>query len=87
MPGFTAPKLLWVARHEPEVFAAARTVLLPKDYVRLCLSGARVSEMSDASGTLWLDVGARRWDDTLLEATGLSRAHMARVGGRLDGFG
>ncbi len=58
MPGFTAPKLLWVAKHEPEVFKATRRVLLPKDYVRLTLSGEAVSEMSDASGTLWLDIAA-----------------------------
>ena len=63
MPGFTAPKMLWVAEHEPEVARATRRVLLPKDYVRLRLSGEAVSEMSDASGTLWLDVGRRRWDD------------------------
>ena len=79
MPGFTAPKLLWVQRHEPEIFAATRTVLLPKDYVRLRLTGARVSDMSDASGTLWLDIAARRWDDTLLAATGLTRAHMPEL--------
>jgi xylulokinase len=76
MPGFTAPKLLWVKRHEPEVFAATRTVLLPKDYVRLKLTGSRVSDMSDAAGTLWLDVAARAWDDALLAATSLSRRHM-----------
>lgn len=76
MPGFTAPKLLWVRQHEPEVFAATRTVLLPKDYVRFRLTGARLSEMSDAAGTLWLNVAARAWDETLLAATGLSRRHM-----------
>jgi xylulokinase len=76
MPGFTAPKLLWVAEHEPEVFKATRRVLLPKDYVRLALSGEYVSEMSDASGTLWLDIARRRWDEDLLGATGLSLAHM-----------
>jgi len=76
MPGFTAPKLLWVRHHEPDVFAATRTVLLPKDFIRLKLTGAKVSDMSDAAGTLWLDVAARAWDDTLLAATGLSRAHM-----------
>ena len=76
MPGFTAPKLLWVRHHEPAVFAATRSVLLPKDYVRYRLTGARVSDMSDASGTLWLDVARRAWDDTLLAATGLTRAHM-----------
>ena len=61
MPGFTAPKMLWVAAHEPEVAKATKRVLLPKDYVRLRLSGEAVSEMSDASGTLWLDVARRRW--------------------------
>src|ERR1700685_1128915 len=62
MPGFTAPKMLWVAAHEPEIAKATKRVLLPKDYVRLRLSGEAVSEMSDASGTLWLDVRRRRWD-------------------------
>lgn len=79
MPGFTAPKLLWLAKHEPRLFARIDTVLLPKDYVRFRLTGHHVSEMSDASGTLWLDVGARDWSDDLLEATGLSRAHMPRL--------
>jgi xylulokinase len=79
MPGFTAPKLAWVRTHEPEIFAAVRTVLLPKDYVRLRLTGHHVSEMSDAAGTFWLDVGARDWSDDLLEATGLSRSHMPRL--------
>ncbi|GHA70520.1 xylulokinase [Formosimonas limnophila] len=79
MPGFTAPKLLWVAKHEPEVFAATRTVLLPKDYIRFRLTGAFVSDMSDAAGTLWLDVAKRDWSDELLAATGLTRAHMPRL--------
>lgn len=76
MAGFTAPKLLWVQRHEPEVFAATAMVLLPKDYIRFRLSGRYVSDMSDASGTLWLDVAGRRWDDVLLAATELRREHM-----------
>ena len=76
MPGFTAPKMLWVAAHEPDVAKAVKRVLLPKDYVRLRLSGEAVSEMSDASGTLWLDVGRRRWDEELLAATGLSTSAM-----------
>ncbi len=79
MPGFTAPKLLWVAEHEPETFKATRRVLLPKDYVRLTLCGDHVSEMSDASGTLWLDIAQRRWDEDLLAATGLGLAHMPRL--------
>ena len=71
-PGFTAPKVAWVREHEPDAFARVATVLLPKDYVRLWLTGERVSEMSDASGTGWLDVGARRWAPELVEATGLA---------------
>ncbi|HQR72877.1 MAG TPA: FGGY family carbohydrate kinase, partial [Burkholderiaceae bacterium] len=59
MPGFTAPKLWWMREHEPALFARVRKVLLPKDWLRFRLSGECVSEMSDASGTLWLDVGAR----------------------------
>src|ERR1700752_2809654 len=53
MPGFTAPKLLWVATHEPEIFRATAKILLPKDYIRRLLTGDDISEMSDASGTLW----------------------------------
>lgn len=79
MPGFTAPKLLWVREHEPDVFARTARVLLPKDWLRFMLSGEAVGEMSDAAGTLWLDVGARDWSDELLAATGLTRAHMPRL--------
>jgi xylulokinase len=79
MPGFTAPKLLWVRRHEPAIFERVRRVLLPKDWLRLCLSDESVSEMSDASGTLWLDVGARAWSPELLAACGLSTDHMPRL--------
>jgi len=59
MPGFTAPKLLWVRGHEPEIFRATALVLLPKAFLRLRLTGEAVEEMSDASGTLWLDVAGR----------------------------
>ena len=89
MPGFTAPKLRWVARHEPELFRQVARVLLPKDHVRLMLTGEHVSDLSDASGTLWLDVRRRDWSDELLALTGLTRAHMPRLvegseaGGRL----
>ncbi len=79
MPGFTAPKLLWVRRHEPELFARTRSVLLPKDYLRLRLTGEKWSDPSDAAGTLWLDVAARDWSDELLAATGLTRAQMPRI--------
>ncbi|MDR6772195.1 xylulokinase [Azospirillum sp. BE72] len=76
MPGFTAPKLLWMAEEEPDIFAALAKVLLPKAYVRWRFTSAMVEEMSDASGTLWLDVGRRDWSDELLAATGMTRAHM-----------
>jgi xylulokinase len=76
MPGFTAPKLLWVREHEPATFVRVRTVLLPKDWLRFKLTGERVSEMSDASGTLWLDVAQRRWSPELLAACGLGVEHM-----------
>ncbi|MFK8250509.1 xylulokinase [Ancylobacter terrae] len=79
MPGFTAPKLLWVRRHEPEIFTRVSKVLLPKAYIGFKMSGEMVEEMSDASGSLWLDVGARDWSDGALEATGLSRANMPRL--------
>ena len=79
MPGFTAPKLLWVRRHEPTVFARVRKVLLPKAYIRYRLTGEMIEEMSDASGTLWLDVGARDWSDAALSATGLARDAMPRL--------
>ncbi|AWX93019.1 xylulokinase [Paracoccus mutanolyticus] len=76
MAGFTAPKLLWVQQNEPQTFRAVAKVLLPKDYLRLWLTGAHVAEMSDAAGTLWLDVAKRDWSDALLGATGLTRAQM-----------
>jgi xylulokinase len=78
-PGFTAPKLVWVAKHEPAVFARVAKVLLPKDYLRLWLTGEHVAEMSDAAGTSWLDTGKRDWSDELLAATGLTRAQMPRL--------
>jgi xylulokinase len=79
MPGFTAPKLLWVAGHEPEIFKRVAKVLLPKAYVRYRLTGEMVEDMSDAAGTLWLDVGQRRWSALLLHATGLDLHHMPRL--------
>ena len=79
MPGFTAPKLVWVARHEPEIFAATKLVLLPKAYLRLILSGEAIEDVSDASGSLWLDVARRDWSDEGLSATGLSRSQMPRL--------
>ncbi|WP_323118997.1 xylulokinase [Burkholderia alba] len=79
MPGFTAPKLRWLAKYEAAVFRATHKVLLPKDYLAWRLSGEFVSDCSDASGTLWLDVARRDWSDRMLGATDLSRAHMPRL--------
>jgi xylulokinase len=79
MPGFTAPKLQWVRENEPEIFAQVKTVLLPKDYVRLRMTGELASDMSDSAGTLWMDVGKRDWSDTMLAATGLDRSHMPKL--------
>lgn len=79
MPGFTAPKLMWVAKHEPEIFARVDKVLLPKAFVRWKLTGEMAEDMSDASGTLWLDPAARDWSDAALAATGLGRANMPRL--------
>lgn len=75
-PGFTAPKLVWVAEHEPDVFARTAKVLLPKDYMTYWLTGTYKSEMSDAAGTAWLDVGARKWSEALLSASGMRRDQM-----------
>jgi xylulokinase len=76
MPGLTAPKLLWVARHEPKIFEQVRQVLLPKDWLRWRMTGEFATDMSDAAGTLWLDVAKRDWSGELLVACGLSREHM-----------
>ncbi|MBP1849018.1 xylulokinase [Rhizobium halophytocola] len=75
-PGFTAPKLVWVERNEPQAFAKVAKVLLPKDYLRLWLSGEHLSEMSDSAGTSWLDTGKRQWSKDLLDATHLSEDQM-----------
>ncbi|MCC7319681.1 MAG: xylulokinase [Rubellimicrobium sp.] len=78
-PGFTAPKLLWAARHEPDLRRRVAMVLLPKDYLRLWLTGECVSDLSDAAGTAWLDMAARDWSDGLLAACDLSRGQMPRL--------
>ncbi len=79
LPSFTAPKLLWVRNHEPDVFARIAHVLLPKDYVRLRLCGEHASDVADASGTLLLDVGARDWSEEVLDALELERAWLPRL--------
>jgi xylulokinase len=76
MPGFTAPKLMWVREHEPAIFDRTELVLLPKDYLRWRMSGHAVSDMSDASGTLWLDVSQRAWSQAMLRASGLTAGQM-----------
>jgi xylulokinase len=68
LPGFTAPKLLWLRRHEPDVFGRIAKVMLPKDYVRLRLTGEHATDVADASGTLLLDVAHRRWSREVIEA-------------------
>jgi xylulokinase len=78
-PGFTAPKVMWVQRHEPRIWEKIAKVLLPKDYLRLWLTGDHVGDMSDASGTAWFDNGRRDWSDDLLTATGFNRSHMPRL--------
>ena len=79
MPGFTAPKLLWICKNEPKIFNKIRTVLLPKDFLRFRLCGEAISDMSDSSGTLWMDTAARDWSEKILNATSLSRDQMPRL--------
>jgi xylulokinase len=79
LAGFTAPKLRWMAENEPELFARIGRVLLPKDYVRLRLCGEAATDVSDASGTLLLDVGARAWSDELCAVLGVDRAWLPPV--------
>lgn len=76
MPGFTAPKIKWLEKNEPENYSLIDKVLLPKDYLRYRLSGDFASDMSDSAGTMWLDVEGRQWSEELLEATGLSQTNM-----------
>jgi xylulokinase len=79
LPGFTAPKLLWLREHEPDVYSQIAHVLLPKDYVRFRLTGERTTDLADASGTLLLDVAHRRWSDEMLGALELPRAWLPEV--------
>jgi xylulokinase len=79
LTGFTAPKLLWLRRHEPDSYARIARVMLPKDYVRLRLCGEHASDMADASGTLLLDVARRRWSEPVLEALELDSAWLPRL--------
>jgi xylulokinase len=79
LTGFTAPKLVWLRRNEPDVFARIARIALPKDYVRLRLCGQHATDVSDASGTLLLDVAARRWSEEMLAALELDPAWLPRT--------
>lgn len=79
MPGMTAPKLIWLRKHEPDLFAKIKTILLPKDYIRLHLSGDKATEMSDAAGTLWLDEESRSWNADAIAACGLDMAQLPKL--------
>ncbi|MFP7672676.1 xylulokinase [Marivita sp. S0852] len=78
-PGFTAPKLAWVAKHEPAHFARIHKVLLPAGYLNYHLTGAFVADMSDSAGTSWLNVAERTWSETLLEAGQMRLDQMPRL--------
>ncbi|WP_291029630.1 FGGY family carbohydrate kinase, partial [Hydrogenophaga sp.] len=79
LSGFTAPKILWVQRHDPSAYNAARTMLLPKDYVRYRLTGEALCDVGDASGTSLFDVGRRQWSDAMVNALGLPLGWLPRV--------
>jgi xylulokinase len=79
LPGFTAPKIVWVRENEPQVYAQVAKVLLPKDYARYRLTGGFFGEVSDASGTSMFDVGRRQWSDEMLAALEVPRAWLPEV--------
>jgi xylulokinase len=79
MPGFVAPKLLWLRRHEPDIMARARHLLMPKDYLRLRMTGSLATDMCDGSGSLLLDSGKRQWSPEIAEACGISLALLPTV--------
>jgi xylulokinase len=79
MPGFTAPKLLWLRKNEPDAFGRIARLLLPKDFVRLRLTGAAATDMADAAGTLLLDEARRDWSEPMLAATGIARSVLPRL--------
>lgn len=79
LTGFTASKILWVRNHEPEIYAKCRHILLPKDYVRYCLTGEFATEVSDASGMQLLDIPSRQWSDEVLEKLDIDKSLLAKV--------
>ena len=84
MPGFTAPKMLWLRTNEPDIFSRTARVLLPKDFVRFRLTGDYATDCSDAAGTLWLDQASRTWSAELVGASGMKASQMPRL---LHGLG
>lgn len=79
LAGYTAPKLVWVKKHEPRIFEKVAKVLLPKDYIRYRMTGTYGSDMSDSAGTYWLDIAGRKWSDMLLAATHMRRDQMPEL--------
>jgi xylulokinase len=79
LAGYTAPKLVWVKKNEPRIFAKVAKVLLPKDYIRFRMTGEYASDMSDSSGTFWLDIAKREWSDMLLAASDMRRDQMPKL--------
>ncbi len=79
LTGFTLPKIWWVRKHEPQIWARVKKIMLPKDYIRFRLTGAHAIDVADASGTLMLDVVHRRWSDEVLSASNLSKDILPRV--------
>jgi xylulokinase len=79
LAGYTAPKLVWVKKHEPRIFDKVAKVLLPKDYIRFRMTGDYASDMSDSSGTFWLDIARREWSDLLLAASDMRRDQMPKL--------
>ncbi|MGA3066756.1 MAG: xylulokinase [Tepidisphaeraceae bacterium] len=79
LTGFTAPKILWVRQHQPQIYQKTKHILLPKDYLRYCLTGVYATEVSDASGTLLLDVANRRWSDQLLTLLQIDASLLPRL--------
>jgi xylulokinase len=79
LTGFSAPKILWVRQHEPKIYEKTKHILLPKDYIRYCMTGEYATEVSDASGTLLLDVVNRRWSDQLLGLLQIDKSLLPRL--------
>jgi xylulokinase len=79
LTGFTLPKIWWVRKHEPELWARVRSLMLPKDYIRFRLTGSRAIDVADASGTLMFDVAHRRWSKAMLEISRIDEGLLPKV--------